>query len=209
MYFNDKSDTNIDDELKNNSGSKFSFLFEFIHRYLKWIIIGVVVLILLIILIVFLKGRSNYILLLNGDTEMTVYQGDKFIDPGYTAYDKKKNDVSSEVIVDDSSFDVNKVGEYSIYYTLHRVKRTRKVNVIQKPNGATILYLKGDMTIKLKVGEKYVEPGWLTGDADLDKKVQVDNNVDTSKVGTYVIIYRVVDKKGVTTSTMRVVEVSN
>lgn len=211
MYFNDKSDTNIDDELKESAGSKFGINLDFIQRYLKWIIIGVIVLILLVILIVFLKGRSKYILLLNGDAEMTIYQGDKFVDPGYSAYDKKKNDVSSEVEVDDSSLDTNKIGEYSIFYTLHNVRRTRSVSVVEKPLEATYMYLKGDMTIKLKVGEKYVEPGWTvvdTYDPDLGSKVKVESNVDTSKVGTYIITYHVANSKGVTTSATRVVEVS-
>ena len=209
MYFNDKSDTNIDSELGKNGDNKLLMLF---NKYSKWIIIGIIALIILIILIVILSNRTSYYITLEGDSIINIYQGDKYDEPGYKGYDNKKNDLTDEVVVDDSKVDTSKTGEYTIKYSLHRTTRIRTINVIEKPAEATNLYLKGDLVIKLKVGEEYIEPGWVaidTFESDLNDKVQVDSNVDTSKEGTYLIIYRVKNSKGVTTSTTRTVIVSN
>ena len=142
---------------------------------------------------------------------MNIYQGDKYVDPGYVAYDKKRNDVSSSVVVKDDNVDTSTVGEYIVTYSLKNIRKIRKVNVIEKPVEATYLYLKGDTTIRLKLGEKYKEPGWTVTDPyddNLTDKVKVDSNVDTSKEGTYRVIYSVTNSKGIVTNVTRVIIVS-
>ena len=68
----------------------------------------------------------------------------------------------------------------------------------------------GKVKIYLKIGEEYKEPGYQvfssTGE-DLKDKIVVTGTVDTSKKGTYSIIYSLVDSSGVTVSVTREVVV--
>ena len=209
MYFNDKSDTNIDKEFGGKSGGGIISIFA---KYSKWIIIGVVILILIILLIVLLGNRKRYYITLEGDSVINLYQGDKYDEPGYKGYDNKNNDLTGEVIVNDEAVDTSTIGEYAITYSLHGIKKIRTVNVVDKPIEATYMYLKGDLVVNLHIGDKYEEAGWVVVDTyepDLNDKVQVDSNVDTSREGSYLIVYRIKNSKGITTSVSRTVVVSN
>ena len=60
----------------------------------------------------------------------------------------------------------------------------------------------------LKVGDKYVEPGYEvfdSADQNLKQKVKVSGKVDTSKVGTYEITYSVVNSRNKTITAKRYV----
>jgi len=74
------------------------------------------------------------------------------------------------------------------------------IKVIVEPTRDTQapqITLIGDNPINLKVGETYTEPGArVTDNVDKDIKVTISGNVDTSKVGTYTIIYSAKDKAG-------------
>jgi len=203
MYFKDKENTNIDNEFKQNN---------FNLNKLKWpliIISGIILLIIIIILIIkFIpKPKTNYFIDLIGDEIITIYQGNDYLEPGYNAYDNKQNDLTNEVDIK-STLDINNLGNYEIIYTIGNISVTRYVNVIEKPTGATYIYLKGKSTIYLNINEKYSEPGYLvvdTVDSNLTDKVKVTNNLDITKQGNYKIIYSVVNSSGVTTSTYRTV----
>ena len=51
--------------------------------------------------------------------------------------------------------------------------------------------LKGDKELTLEVNSKYNEQGYLTN----RKVLEVSNNVDTSKIGTYYVFYKYKDHK--------------
>ena len=58
------------------------------------------------------------------------------------------------------------------------------------------------------MGDAYEEPGYSAIDAvegDLTNKVKINSNLDTSKQGTYRIIYSVTNSDGVTTSETRTI----
>jgi len=201
MYFNDsKEDTNIDDEFEDRK------LFNFSKFKIPLIIIGAI-LILIIIIIIINNNKSKYFITLKGESEMSIYEGSTYEEPGYTAYDDKKNDLTPKVSIS-GRVNPNIIGSYVITYSLHNTKTTRTINVIKKPDAITYIYLKGNKTMNLKVGTKYTEPGYTandTLDGDITSKVIVKGTVNTTKKGIYKITYTVTNSKGKTTSEIRTV----
>ena len=210
MYFSgDKNDTNIDDEFKQ----KKSILLnpKKMTNKVKVFIVSALLVILLVVMIFFFVNRevTNY-LVLNGEESITIYQGTDYIEPGFKAYNSKKEDLSSDVDIK-STLNTDKVGEYEIIYTLDENTVTRKINVIARSASYTYIYLKtvnNSVNVYLKVGEKYEEPGYQVfggSGQDLTSKVKVTGTVDTSKKGNYKLTYSLVDENNVTVSATRTV----
>ena len=206
MHFNEnKEDTNIDKEFKKEK--KFDF-----NKYKKFFIISGIVLlalILIIIIISLLGKRTRYFITLDGNSEMNIYQGTNYNEPGYKGFDNKKNDLTNQVTVKDN-IDMNTIGTYSVIYTLHNKSVTRKVNVVSRPDYPTTIHLYGDKNMYLKIGNSFTDPGCTAIDpidGDLTDKVTINSNVDTSKKGIYRVVYSVVNSGGITTSETRTVVV--
>ena len=75
-----------------------------------------------------------------------------------------------------------------------------KVNYFLELNGNELLTIYKD--------NEYIEPSYIARDNkgnDLTKEVIIDSNLDTSKKGTYQIVYTVTNSTGVTTSAKRTV----
>lgn len=204
MYFNEsKENTNIDEEFKNNK--KFNF-----DKYKKHFIIGGIILLVVIIILIIvlvLKNRNNTYITLNGLNEMTIYQGSNYNEPGYKAFDSKKNDLTSQVIVKDN-LDTKTIGTYTIVYSINNKRVTRTIHVVAKSEFDTTIHLSGDKNIYLKVGDSFTDPGCTaidTVDGNLTDKVVVNSNVDTTKKGIYRIVYSVVNSSGITTSETRTI----
>lgn len=207
MYFNNqKEDTNIDNQFKRSNKG-----FNFKNKKMLFLIGGGILLISLITLIIILiNNRTRYFIELYGDEFLTIYAGTNYNEQGYIGYDNKKNNMTSYITID-SNLDTSTIGEYQITYKLNTTKKVRTVKVVERPTGYTTIYLKGDLTIYLKVGEVYNEPGYSvidTVDSDLTEKLTISGKVDTSNVGTYKLIYSVTNSSGVTTSEVRTVIVN-
>ena len=75
------------------------------------------------------------------------------------------------------------------------------------------LEMLGNPTVQLEIGDTYVEPGYRASDnvfGDMQSRVTITGDVNTSKAGTYEIIYSVVDIAGnVSESVKRSVVISN
>ena len=120
MYFNEKEDTNIDKEFKKEKKVDF-------QKYKKVIIIGAAVLLFLLIIIIailFFKNRTIYYLNLNGGSEINVYKGAEFVDPGYNASDNHNHNLNNLVTVN-GNVDEDIIGTYNIRYTLKDKTVTR------------------------------------------------------------------------------------
>ena len=206
MYFNESNeDTNIDGEFKNKKKN------DFWENNRRSIIIGIIVLVFLIFIIgiiIFFKNRTKYHLVLDGGNDITIYQGAEYIDPGYSAVDSKKNNLTSQVVVN-GTVDSKTIGTYTLTYQIKNITKTRNINVVAQPSVRTIIHLRGDKTMRIKVGQKYIEPGFSTVDTidgDITSKTNVNkSNLDTSKKGTYRIIYSVVNSDNITTSETRTI----
>lgn len=201
MYFKQKEDTNIDNQLKSDKKINIS------KKTIITIIIVLAVVAIAILLPMLVMILNRYTLILKGDSEITIYQGSIYVEPGYDAYDNRKKSLNDEVNIQ-SNLDPNTIGTYTITYTLHDKVKTRNIKVVEQPPVITVIYLNGDKNIYMSQGSDYVEPGYNAIDAidgDLTNKVNVNSNVDTSKKGTYQIIYSVVNSAGVTTTETRTI----
>lgn len=184
----------------------------------KKIIIPIIIIILITLLLVFCINKpnkskqvnnNNYYIDLTGDSEIIIYQFSEYIEPGYNGYDDNSLDLTDKVVVS-TDLDTQNIGSYTITYTLNNTKKQRNINVIEKPIGATYIYLFGESKIILEKNAKYIEPGYEVVDSVdgiLTDKVEVINNVDTSKPGVYNVIYSVVNSSNVTTQEKRIVVV--
>ena len=208
MYFKDKINTNIDKEFGKKK--KFSIKkIDFNNIDYKKIIIfsGIILLVIIGIILITKNKHNNYFIDLDGEDLIMIYKDSEYVDPGYSARNNKGVDFTDKVVVSD---DVNTsvVGDYKVIYTLGDTKVVRYVSVIEKPIGATSIYLSGEMTMYLRVGDEYKEPGYTvidSIDSNLTDKVIVKNDVDTSKEGIYRITYMVTNSTGVSTQVSRTV----
>ena len=189
MYFNDSNNgTNIDKEFENNK-SKRQFK---VSKKLLFIMSIILVIIILVVIAILLKpSKVEYFLMLNGSSDMVVYQYDEYTESGYQAYDSKGNEYNQDVLVT-GSVNTSVAGEYQIKYQYRDKEVVRVVTVLPVDEGITFLILKGEMTMFLNVGDVYQEPGFMVLDSVNvvnNEMVQVTGNVDTSKPGTYKITY--------------------
>jgi len=205
MYFKDKENTNIDSEFKENI-----IKFDFNKLKLPLMIFGVILLIIMILIFVqkFNKKENiTYYINILGNENYSIYQNSDYIEPGYEAYDSKGNDLTNEVEII-GIVDTKTIGEYELTYNIQDIFVTRKVSVIEKPKGATYIYLKGNSVIYLEKNQNYQEPGYIvidTVDSNLTEKVKITNNLDETKAGTYKIIYSVINSNGIETNITRTV----
>ena len=96
---------------------------------------------------------------LKGDNNVTIIQGSKYEEPGFTAHDSIEGDLTNRVITN-GTVDTNTIGTYTITYTVINNKgtmmeTTRKITVIEDIN-VLIEYepmdiTNTDITIKIKV----------------------------------------------------------
>ena len=203
MYFKGKVNTNIDNEFGKKK--KFNIRNMKIKDYL--ILGGATLFIIIGIILITWSGRESYFIDLDGEDLIMIYKDSEYVDPGYSARNDKGVDFTDKVVVSD---DVNTsvVGDYKVIYTLGDTRVVRYVSVIEKPIGATSIYLSGEVTMYLRVGEEYKEPGYTvidSIDSNLTDKVIVKNEVDTSKEGIYRITYMVTNSTGVSTQVSRTV----
>lgn len=195
MYFKEKDDTNIDDEFDTGINWKPILLIGG----------GVLIVALVIFAIIFFLTRGDkYTIKLSGEEKIILTKDSDYIEPGYSAYDRKKNDVTNQVSIT-SNVDTSKIGEYEILYSIDEVNKVRYVSIIE---GDTFIRLKGDVNMYIEQGRTYNEPGFTVVDSsgeDLTSKVKTSGKVDTSKLGTYQITYSVTNSRGVTTNKKRTI----
>ena len=157
---------------------------------------------------------------IEGLNKVELKVGDKF-EPlaGVKATDKEDGDITKDIKVM-GRVDVNVEGTYELTYTVtdsdgNRTESKREVVVrpikVEINNAPTIEA--NDKIIK--VGTEFNPLSDVTAfdaeDGDITNKINiVSNNVNTSKVGNYEVVYEVTDSKGVsTTKVISVVVVSN
>ena len=140
MYFKDeKRDTNIDDEFENNN--LISKILNLISTYKLYLFIGIAIILIIIMYFIFINREVTNYLVINGEQNITLYQGADYIEPGYLAYNSKKDDLTNDVTIT-STLDTSKIGEYEITYTIGNISETRKITIVEKPKEYTYIYLK-------------------------------------------------------------------
>ena len=179
------------------------------------IIISIVLLLVIGIISYFIyiniNGESKYLKIeLNGKKEVTINYKEEYEDLGAKASYKSK-DLTKDIKVD-NNLDLEKVGTYTYIYKIKykkqskEIKRTIKVVDLERPE----ITLNGEKEISIYVGSNYLEKGATAldnYDLDLTEKIEIEGSVDTSKVGEYTIVYKVVDSSNNEASIERLVKV--
>ena len=141
---------------------------------------------------------------LDGESEVVLCPKEVYKEAGYRAYDKYDGDLTKKVVV----MYTEEVVTYSV---VDKSKNSFSINRTLKrvDNEAPIIKLKGSSTYNLTVGNSFNDPGYTVSDnCGGDVKVTVSGKVDTSKKGTYEIVYKAVDDNDNTVSVKRYVKVS-
>ena len=123
-----------------------------------------------------------------------------------------KKDYSNKVIIDDK-VDYNSLGTYIISYKLN-ISKYRSEYIYQVidvvDTTAPIIKLEGSGSYDLVKGNSYKELGYSVKDNydDIESiKINIENNIDTNKVGFYKIIYTALDTSGNEAKTEKIVTV--
>lgn len=144
-----------------------------------------------------------------------ISKGSKF-DPmeTVTATSPSGDDITSKVKITENNVNPSKEGEYKVTYsvTYNGKTTTKTVKIIVKDN--TKLPTITAKNKSIKVGSKFNPLEGVTAKSysgeDLTSKIKVvKNTVDTSKAGSYIVIYTVKDDKGASATKSIVVYVAN
>ena len=215
MYFNsEKADTNIDKEIdKKEKKQKIKNIdFKNVNKKKIFIIGGIIVflLVLIIVIISLTTSKSKINIQVIGGNNIKVYQGSKYFDPGFSAIDKKGNNINDKVVVY-NPVDTSKIDKYIVTYTIGEYRNSRTVEVVERPSkGITYIALQGKKDMDISKGDKYKEPGYVAIDdidGNITDKVNISGSVNYNKEGTYKLVYYVVNSTGITTTIERTVNV--
>ena len=142
-------------------------------------------------------GMAKYLKIkLIGKKEVTIDYNTEYNDEGASA-SYKKEDISKDIKTK-SELDNSKLGEYKITYTIKYKKKEKsiyrvvKVVDTKKPE----ITLNGKEEITVYKDDKYDEQGAKAldeYDGDITDKISTSSNVDTKKIGEYVVTYTVKD----------------
>lgn len=173
--------------------------------------VGLLFLIVIIfIFIIISKSLKSPKISLNGASIINVPLNSNYIDEGASAKYGKK-DISSNIQVS-NNIDTSKVGKYNITYTVNYKKKsistTRTINIVDSES--PVLTLTGDSEINIAQDSSYQDLGCSAidnYDGDITTKISIDSNIDTSKIGTYLVNYTVKDSSGNESTLSRTVNV--
>ena len=156
--------------------------------------------------------RTNEKPVIHGADDITIKVGDKFnpLD-GVSATDKEDITISNIEVT--GKVNTSEVGEYTLIYkvtdtdnNVTTVERTVTVRSNEKP----VIHGADDITIK--VGDKFNLLDGVTATDTEDgtiSNIEVIGNIDTNRVGTYTLTYKVTDNDGNITTVERIVIVKS
>ena len=120
---------------------------------------------------------------------------------GVTASDPEDGDLTNKIEVVENTVNTSVPGEYKVTYKVQdssSLEETKTIKVTVKANSAPTINASNKT---LTVGDAFNPKEGVTAndpeDGDLTKNIQVkENTVNTSKTGTYKVVYEVSDSKG-------------
>ena len=146
-----------------------------------------------------------------GSNPMDVIRTLPYVEAGAVAID---NIDGSTTVAISGSVNTSATGTYAVVYTAtdssgNSASSTRTVNVIED-NIAPVITITGSNPFNLTVGGTYTDQGATAVD-NIDGTVTAtttSNNVNTTVVGTYAVVYSATDAAGNSTSSTRIVNVN-
>ena len=180
-------------------------------KYKRVLLLILIIVMIMLSISLLINNNSKYLIIkLNGEKEITINYQEEYQDSGATATYKNK-DITSDIETS-NNINYNKIGNYEIVYKIKYKKQakeiTRKINIVDKEN--PVIELNGNSEITIYKGSKYNEQGVKITDnydENLTDKVEIENNIDTSKIGDYEITYKVKDSSGNEAITKRKIKV--
>lgn len=152
--------------------------------------------------------------LLGTDT-VWVELGTPYVDAGATAFDNVDGTLTGQIAMN-NSVDVNVVDTYYVNFSVtdqaNNTAYATRVVIVTPDATDPVITLTPPDTMQLPVFATYTEPGFTASDntdGSITNNVQVTNNVDTSVVGNYQVIYTVSDQQGNTDTAIRLVMVQD
>ena len=143
--------------------------------------------------IVTVRDTKKPTITLIGKKDTDVCPGTKYKEEGYKAYDNYDKNITKKVR--------KKIEEDRITYKVkdssnneRKIIRKLKYQDITKPE----IKLNEEEKINIIEGSSYKEKVSANDncDGDITKNIKIEGNVDTSKIGTYKLIYKIIDKAG-------------
>ncbi len=177
---------------------------------LSKIIIGLVAVIILFAIMLLSRGCSESARLeLIGNETITIYQNERYKEPGYNIVDTDHPE--NFYISIDGYVNINKVGAYFINYHLYNQKdrevstAKRQVIVLRDKLSNVYMYLKGEDEEYFFVND-YIDHGIevYDGSKDISNDVTVVSNVEADKVGEYEVRYQIYNNTDVKEAIRRV-----
>ena len=136
---------------------------------------------------------------LNGEKTYNKSYAKEYVEPGYTVTDNCDENLAEKVQIKREEISEK---EYHLIYTVedssgNKASETRKIYIVDDiaPN----ILLNGNANMQILLNSKYEEKGATAKDekdGDLTSKIEIVGNVDTSKIGTYTVTYKVTDTSG-------------
>ncbi len=146
--------------------------------------------------------------------------GDSYIEAGATAFDSIDGDLSSDIIIDNSSINTSSEGDYNVTYTVtdsdgKTTEATRVVSVknsIGTDNEKPVLVIIGNNPFCLVIGNTYTDPGATATDnvdGNITYKIKkYDTLFNITNPDTHIVYYVVMDAAGNVALATRMVIVS-
>lgn len=140
--------------------------------------------------------KESPIITLKGESEIKLCRIEDYVEPGFTATDNLDGDLTDKV-------EVTKTNDYIHYSVKDSYDNETSIGrkVIIEDDDAPTIKLKGSREVYLLLNHDYEEPGFTASDnclGDLTDKVEVTNNIDKTKTGTYEVTYKVSDNRNTT-----------
>lgn len=141
--------------------------------------------------VVTIKDLAKPVISLNGYKKTYVCPNEEYKEEGYRAYDNYDGNITKRV-------KVQKEKDYYIYSVRDKAKNKRviKRQLVYEDNVNPVISVKESVFINQ--GDSFKKEYFATDncDKDITKKVKVEGEVDSNKVGDYKVIYSVLDKAG-------------
>lgn len=140
--------------------------------------------------------KESPVITLKGDNEVKLCKIEDYKEEGYEAKDNIDGDLTNRVVV-------TKTNDYIYYKVTDSYGNETSIGrrVIIEDDAAPDIKLLGNKEIYLSLNANYEEPGYTATDnclGDITSRVEVTNNIDTTKTGTYTVTYKVSDNKNET-----------
>ncbi|MBT6958693.1 MAG: DUF5011 domain-containing protein, partial [Opitutae bacterium] len=143
---------------------------------------------------------TNPVITLLGGVDITTEGREKYVDPGVTAGDDRDGDLTVKVVTGGDEVDTAVLGVYNITYDVTDAAGNKAVQIVRKvtvvDTTAPLVVLNGASEVIVEGGEIYTDAGGTSTDSfdgDVTASITVDNPVNTSKLGDYLVTFTAKD----------------